>query len=148
MLPSLNICRSEEESKIAKDCISLIGNDKGLAEYVADNMLKNFNKVVCRELKPSMLVEYEVMTDKEKIQYDIEFPDWKVRARVKEYREARDSSEAENISHIHFLTGCLKHLTGEKHKKVEDKILAIKGVSRESENIAKQFGGRIVGWDE
>lgn len=147
MLPETKNCK-DEELKIAKDCQTLAGNIKGLAEYVADNMLHLYSRQIFTEQKPEVVEKYDSWGVIERTEWDKKHPTWRKDCGFDKWLDRKAAIENENQSHIDFLTECCTCLDGVRLSKVQDRILMIKGINKEFNKIAKQFGGEVVGWDD
>lgn len=118
-----------------------------VAEYVADNMMQDFNPHRFDEPEPQILIDYLAKSPLERIKFDKDYPKWKEKFEVDKYLWKKQECESQNKSNIHWLNEWMK-LVDEPRKEVyrlqiskyeETPIYIKREISPEERKIRKIF---------
>jgi hypothetical protein len=84
-----------------------------LAKFVANEMEEDYGVKTFSVEQPKIMVEYKAMSEKEKMSFEKDFPDWRQRPDVLEYHKERNRIETENNCNVSFLQECKEALADE-----------------------------------
>jgi len=123
--------RSDRELYIKDRCIRILNENrdnptehaKQLALFVANEMEQDYKLKVFRDQEPEVMRDYKALgSDKERMAWDKEFPEWRMRDDVSEYLSKKSWVVQENDSNKAFLKGCVDSLEGTEHVLQKQKL--------------------------